>query len=261
MTSHSSAPDLPAKFGLTKDATQTFLNAFVAPSVTIQTLPEQLSHTLVSLIVRGVYKPGERLHEAALADRFEVSRGPVREALRILEREGLVTMLPRRGASVTQFTAQRVRDIFAVRSALLAICAEDLARWRQPEVIAALNEGTEVLGQALAGRNADEFIVVVYQLSMYVADMAGNTLARDILFSLARQTLSFTRRALEEYGHRRTWACNWNGIVQGIRDGDPVRAGHAMSHLVETVRDAALVALERMQSVASQEDETDDAVA
>jgi DNA-binding GntR family transcriptional regulator len=235
-------------FGFSQtDLTQHLLNDFVTPSLKIQTLPEQLSDALVGLIVRGTYRPGDRLHESALAERFSVSRGPVREALRILEREGLVTMPPRRGASVTVFTSKRVRDIFIVRAALLAICAEDLARRRPPAVLAVLEEGTEALGKALAGRNADEFIAVVYQLSMYVADMAENRLAREILFSLGRQTLSFTRRALEEIEHRRTWASNWNGILQGIRDGDPVRAGHATNHLVEMMGDGALVALERME--------------
>ena len=232
------------RFGLARDdATQTFLKSFVAPATKIQTLPEQLADTLVGLIVRGIYKSGDRLHESALAERFSVSRGPVREALRILEREGLVTMPPRRGASVTVFTPHRVRDIFGVRSALLAICAEDLARRRPPQVVEALNEGTVALGKALKSNDADEFIAVVYQLSMYLADMAENRLAREILFSLGRQTLTFTRRALEEFEHRRTWASNWTGIVQGIRDGDPVRAGHATNHLVETMRDGALAAV------------------
>ncbi|MBE0693108.1 MAG: GntR family transcriptional regulator [Aquamicrobium sp.] len=239
----------PVRFGLTReDAAQSFLNAFVAPTTRIQTLPEQLSDALVGLIVRGVFKPGERLHEEALAKRFSVSRGPVREALRILQKEGLVTMPPRRGASVTHFTTQRVREIFGVRSALMAICAEDLARRRPPQVVAALEDGTKALRKALEGGDADEFIVVVYQLSTYLTDMAGNQLAREILFSLARQTLSFTRRALEAIEHRRTWASNWNGVMQGIRDGDPVRAGHAISHLVETMRDASLAAFERMEA-------------
>lgn len=238
----------PVRFGMTRDdATQSFLNAFMAPATKIQTLPEQLSDALVGLIVRGVFKPGERLHEAALAERFSVSRGPVREALRILEKEGLVTMPPRKGASVLQLTAQGVREIFAVRSALLAICSEDLARRRPEHVLSALEEGTRALDKALAGRNADEFIIVVYQLSMYLADMAENALAREILFSLGRRTLSFTRRALENIEHRRSWASNWNGIAQGIRDGDPVRAGHATNHLVETMRDASLAALAEME--------------
>lgn len=238
---------MPVSFGIVRDdVAQSFLNAFVAPTTKIQTLPEQLADAMVGMFVRGIFKHGERLQEVALAERFSVSRGPVREALRILEREGLVTVQPRRGASVTTFTAKRVRDIFGVRAALMAICAADLARRRPPQVLAELERGTKELARVLEGRNPDEFVVLVYQLSMYLAHMAENQLAREILVSLGRQTLSFTRRALDHVEHRRTWASNWNGIVQGIHDGDPVRASHASNHLVETIRDAALVALEEM---------------
>ncbi|MCY0149628.1 FCD domain-containing protein [Hoeflea sp. G2-23] len=138
--------------------------------------------------------------------------------------------------------------MFAVRAALLALCAEDVARRRPAKVLEVLDDGTRVLTKALESGNADEFIVVVYQLSMYLSDMAENDLARQILTSLGRQTLSVTRRALENAEHRRSWASNWNGIVHGIRDGDPVRAGHATSHLVETMRDAALGACDDTNS-------------
>ncbi len=231
-----------------RDAAQILLSEFMSPAASIQTLPEQLSDALVELIVRGIFKPGDRLHETALAKRFSVSRGPVREALRVLEHEGLVTMQPRRGAAGTVFTEKRVRDIFGVRSSLLAICAEDLARRRPKGVVPALEEGTKILNKALAGNDTDEFIIVVYQVSMYLADMSDNELAREMLYSLGRQTLSFTRRALEDIEHRRSWVSNWNGIVQGIRDGDPVRAGHATNHLVETMRDASVEALLQMEA-------------
>ncbi|MBX3598293.1 MAG: GntR family transcriptional regulator [Rhizobiaceae bacterium] len=242
-----------ARFGMDRtDLTQSFLNAFIPPTTRIQTLPEQLSDAMVGMIVRGIFKPGERLHEVALAERFQVSRGPVREALRILEREGLVTMPPRRGASVTKFTRQRVKEIFQVRASLMALCAEDLARKHSPRIIDELEHGTKELSKALKGANADEFIVLVYQLSMYVAEMAENQLAREILVSLGRQTLSFTRRALENPEQRQTWASNWHAIMRGIRDGDPVRAGHASIHLVETMGDAALAALDEMRALESE---------
>lgn len=238
-----------ARFGIAQeDVAQSFLNAFVAPTTKIQTMPEQLSDAMVGMIVRGIFKPGERLHEVALSERFSVSRGPVREALRILEREGLVTMQPRRGASVTQLTRQRVKEIFAVRAVLMALCSEDLARRHPSRVLAELDTGTRELEKALGGESADEFTVLVYQLSMYLAEMAENQLAREILVSLGRQTLSFTRRAFEKDESRRTWASNWKSIVKGIRDADPVRASHSSIHLVETMRDASLAALDEMRA-------------
>ena len=66
-------------------------------------------------------KPGERLMEIHLANKLGVSRTPIREAIRKLELEGLVTMIPRRGAEVAQITAKGLRDVLEVRQALDAL--------------------------------------------------------------------------------------------------------------------------------------------
>ena len=81
-------------------------------------LPEQIAARLSERITAGVYAPGRRVMEQEVSDEFSVSRGPVREALRLLEREGLVTILPRRGAQVTQLSIAEVREIFDIRAAL-----------------------------------------------------------------------------------------------------------------------------------------------
>ena len=66
-----------------------------------QSLPEQIAARLAERIVSGAYAPGQRILEQAVAEEFAVSRGPVREALRLLEKDGLVMILARRGAQVT----------------------------------------------------------------------------------------------------------------------------------------------------------------
>lgn len=131
------------RFGTRTDIAGAFFNSFGASAV--KTLPEQLAEKLVEQIIRGDFTPGQRLHEMRLAEQFQVSRGPVREALRLLEREGLVVMLSHRGASVARLTEKRLKDIFSVRSALMAICAEELAELRSKTVQATLDDGTAKL--------------------------------------------------------------------------------------------------------------------
>lgn len=80
--------------------------------------------TLRRAILTGELKPGERLMEIHLADKLGVSRTPIREAIRKLELEGLVTMVPRRGAEVAQITEKSLKDVLEVRRALDALCAE-----------------------------------------------------------------------------------------------------------------------------------------
>jgi DNA-binding transcriptional regulator YhcF (GntR family) len=90
-------------------------------------LAEQLAAQIGDRIVGDLYKPGARVIEQELADEFKVSRGPVRDALRILEREGLVAIHARRGAQVTELSEQEVAEVFEVRAALLRIVSERLA--------------------------------------------------------------------------------------------------------------------------------------
>ena len=72
-------------------------------------LRDVVFNTLRESILKGEMKPGERLMEIHLANKLGVSRTPIREAIRKLELEGLVTMIPRRGAEVAQITAKSLR--------------------------------------------------------------------------------------------------------------------------------------------------------
>lgn len=80
--------------------------------------------TLRQGILTGELKPGERLMEIHLADKLGVSRTPIREAIRKLELEGLVTMVPRKGAEVARITEKHLKDVLEVRRALDALAVE-----------------------------------------------------------------------------------------------------------------------------------------
>ena len=78
------------------------------------TVSEQIAARVGDRILDGKMPPGARVGEQELADEFAVSRGPIRDALRILEREGLITLLPRRGAIVTELSASELRELLEV---------------------------------------------------------------------------------------------------------------------------------------------------
>jgi DNA-binding GntR family transcriptional regulator len=107
-------------------------------------LRDVVFQTLRQGIITGEFKPGERLMEIHLANRLGVSRTPIREAIRQLELEGLVTMIPRRGAEVAQITEKSLKDVMEVRRALDALCVE-LACDRIDQ------NGLEMLEKACAG--------------------------------------------------------------------------------------------------------------
>lgn len=87
-------------------------------------LRDVVFNTLRQAIITGEFAPGERLMEIALANRLGVSRTPVREAIRKLELEGLVVMIPRKGAEVARITEKDLRDVLEVRSSLEELAAE-----------------------------------------------------------------------------------------------------------------------------------------
>lgn len=97
-------------------------------------LRDVVFNTLRQAIITGEFAPGERLMEIALANRLGVSRTPVREAIRKLELEGLVVMIPRKGAEVAKITEKDLRDVLEVRSSLEELAAE-LATERMNEEI------------------------------------------------------------------------------------------------------------------------------
>ncbi|MBP3886464.1 MAG: GntR family transcriptional regulator [Cellulosilyticum sp.] len=80
--------------------------------------------TLRNAIIIGELQPGERLMETQLAEKLGVSRTPIREAIRKLELEGLVIMVPRKGAQVAQFTEKDIQDVLEVRAALESLAAK-----------------------------------------------------------------------------------------------------------------------------------------
>ena len=87
-------------------------------------LRDEVFNTLRERILKGVLKPGERLMEIHLADQLGVSRTPIREAIRMLELEGLVKMVPRKGAQVAKISREDLQDVLEVRKALDTLAVE-----------------------------------------------------------------------------------------------------------------------------------------
>jgi DNA-binding GntR family transcriptional regulator len=102
------------------------MNDLASPELSSRLLHEDVTDRLRDMIVQGELAPGAKLNERVLCERLGVSRTPLREALKTLASEGLVALLPNRGAAVTPLTLETVREVFEVMGALEAL-AGDLA--------------------------------------------------------------------------------------------------------------------------------------
>lgn len=218
----------------------------VAPRLT-QSLPEQIAARLSERIVAGNYPPGQRILEQAVSAEFAVSRGPVREALRLLERDGLVTILPRRGAQVTRLSIEEVREIFNIRASLNGLrdrtIAEDPERDR---VLPMLEEEVGRLTRlARDPRAGAEYVETVFRLNHFLNGATRNRRLREILSSLALQTLRYSRLGLSTPERRRQSVKNWQRLVEAVRKGDGPEAQRAAEQRVLDSRDAAIAELQK----------------
>ncbi|MBE0619326.1 MAG: GntR family transcriptional regulator [Burkholderiales bacterium] len=109
---------------MTQDTQPISANAAPQPAAEPRLLAAEVVERLRDLIVQGELAPGVKLNERVLCERLRTSRTPVREAIKYLASEGLVELLPNRGAIVTPITAATVREMFVLLSALEALAGE-----------------------------------------------------------------------------------------------------------------------------------------
>lgn len=212
-------------------------------------LPEQIAARLSERITAELYAPGRRVMEQEVSAEFGVSRGPVREALRLLEKEGLVTILPRRGAQVTRLSIAEVREIFDIRAALNGLrdrqIAEDAHRG---ELLPALESAVERLARlARNPGDADDYVEAVFELNRLLNDSTPNRRLRAILSSLALQTLRYSRLGLSAPERRLQSIGNWQRLVKSVKEGDGQEAQRAAEQRVLDSRDAAIAELEKRE--------------
>ena len=112
-------------------------------------LRDVVFNTLRQAILKGELEPGERLMEIQLAERLGVSRTPIREAIRKLELEGLVLMIPRKGAEVAEISEKSLREVLEVRRSLEELAIELACQRITPEELTALEEAENRFARAV----------------------------------------------------------------------------------------------------------------
>lgn len=210
----------------------------------LRTLPEQIAERIYSDIVAGHYEPGERIREEALAELFGVSRGPVREALRILERDSVVRVLANKGAHVTKLSTKEVNDIFQIRMLLAGAMVRRLATMPQT-VVTRFAPAVETLERlALAPDGGAAYVAASVELALGMAKASDNERLAEIMRSLARQSWRYTRLALHEPVRRQESARTWRILFDALLAGEGDVAGRAMEKLVDDSRREAVHRLE-----------------
>lgn len=213
-------------------------------------LVEQIATRLSERIVTGAYAPGQRIMEQAVADEFQVSRGPVRESLRLLEKDGLVTILARRGALVTKLSIDEVREIFDIRAMLNGLrdraIAEDPQRTQHlPLLEKTIAELTRLSRDAAQG---DAYVDAVARLNRSLGQILRNRRLKSILDSLALQTLRYSQLGLSTPQRRKQSVQHWQKLLKAIREGNGIEAERIARQRVTDSRDAAIARLQEAEN-------------
>lgn len=209
------------------------------------TLPGQIAMQIGRAIVEGEFQPGQKLREVDLAQSFGVSRASIREALRLVESEGLVTILPQRGAQVTALTAEEVRDVFEIRANLMGLACERLARVATLEMADRLKTLLKAL--RMAREDGEAYARASLSLSEFCVRNAGSKRLADLILSFGRQTARYTRLSLSTAQRRRQSYANWRELVEALCSGKPAAAERYARALVLGTRDSALDLLSTQQ--------------
>ncbi len=157
-------------------AAPTAIEAAVAPSLGIerQTLAGRVAERLRDLIAEDVLQPGEKLNEQRLAEKLHVSRTPLREGIKLLASEGLVDLVPNRGAYVANPDAREVEDMLTALGAVEAAAAELACHVASDAKIAELRQKHALMLKAYRRRDRLEYFKLNQQIHLGIAGACGN---------------------------------------------------------------------------------------
>ena len=183
-----------------------------------ESLSQVVSGQIRGRILDGTLKPGERLVEDRLSAELGVSRVPVREALRGLSVEGLVTLLPRRGATVVEVTPETVAELVEVRALLEGLNAKLAAQRHDPEIVAQLQD-TLARGNAAARNGTSEELA---HLNAEFHERLGEASRNSVLSEVMRGLRERTSIAFAINGRARARE-DWDehaGVLAAVIAGD-----------------------------------------
>ena len=207
-------------------------NEIFAGSDDRYSLRGRVFHKIRDDILDGKYHENDELKEVAIGKELGVSRTPVREALRQLELEGLVRIIPNRGAFVTGIQAKDVHDIYMIRSVLEGLCARIAAENITEEQMNALEENVYLAEFHAARGHMEQMAELDNRFHTILYEASGSKMLEHLLkdyhqyvWRVRQKTLSSSRGAVSNVEHKY--------IMEAIREKNPDKAEElANQHMI-----------------------------
>lgn len=204
------------------DTTRT---AALQPLEAPRSLAEDAAARIREQILAGGFHQGEHLVEARIAEQLNVSRGPVREAFKLLRAEGLLTEEPRRGTFVVSLSPRDVREIYGLRAVIEGRAARSLAERHDPEVVTGLRARVRAMEEA--ARSNDVAAVSGEDLAFHdaVCRLSGNARLHEVFERYVPMLRALLRVDERMQGSIEVVAEQHRSLVDAIDSGDAEAAG------------------------------------
>ena len=196
-------------------------------------LRDVVFNTLRQAILRGELKPGERLMEIQLANKLGVSRTPVREAIRKLELEGLVLMIPRKGAEVADISEKSLKDVLEVREALEELAARLACDKNTKEGINRLKEAAQDFRSALKSNDITQMAEADVRFHDVICNATENQKLGQLLNNLREQMYRYRIEYLKDQHVYEKLLSEHEEIIRHIEKGEKDEAARVVSRHIE----------------------------
>ncbi|MCD1625586.1 MAG: GntR family transcriptional regulator [Paracoccaceae bacterium] len=187
-------------------------------------MADHVREALEQMIVTGEFADGERLDEIRLAERFHVSRTPLREAFQVLAASGLVELLPRRGAFVRHPAFHEMIEMFEVMAELEAFCGRLAARRVTPDVLAAIRATVDACEAAAHAGDSDGYYRENERFHHMIYTASGNEFLEGEAQRLHRRLQPFRRMQLRVRGRMVQSLTEHRQILDALEEGDSTTA-------------------------------------
>lgn len=176
--------------------------------------------TLRQGILTGDLKPGERLMEIHLADKLGVSRTPIREAIRMLELEGLVTMIPRKGAEVSNISEDDLRDVLEVRRVLDSLATKLACERITQEQKNELMDAADAFVRATKSGDAIQIAQADVKFHDVILEASGNKRLIQMMNNLAERIYRYRLEYIKDRKHHLQLIEEHAMILKNVLDGN-----------------------------------------
>lgn len=209
-------------------------------------LRDQVSGVLRQAIVERELRPGQRLVERELVDRLQVSRATIRESLRELEAEGLVTVIPQRGAVVASISLREAADIYEARAAIESLIVRRFVERADQQYLVRLAGSLDELGQAIdAGQPVRELLAVKDRFYDVLIAGADSSVLATMLSSLQARVSLLRATSLTHEGRQLEMLRELHTLAKAINARDADEAARLCAEHVRNAGRTSMAELER----------------